>query len=138
MIPAALDGERGTPGLKTDAQAEPARPLWSASQASVLDGRTGKAGTASMVGVASERVRRPHRQSRHGLYGRRRKRAPWTAAPAEPARPLWSASQASALAVELCGDQFELELATPAQDAHRHPLADPLAHHQALDVEHAR
>src|SRR5207344_1342549 len=50
--------------------------LWSAPQASALDGRTGKAGTASMVGVASERLRRPHRQSRHGLYGRRRKRAP--------------------------------------------------------------
>jgi len=42
--------------LETGARAKPARPLWSASQATAQNGRTGKARTPSLVGVASDRL----------------------------------------------------------------------------------
>src|ERR687888_2380496 len=41
-------------------------------------------------------------------------------------------------ALELGWHELELELAAPTQDAHGHARADPLADHQALDVEHSR
>ena len=43
-----------------------------------------------------------------------------------------------ALVVQLGGDELQLEVASFAQDPHRHLRADPLHHHQALDVVHAR
>src|SRR6266542_245604 len=84
-------------GPQTAAPAKPARPLWSASQASVRTAAPAKPArplwSASQASVRTAAPAKPARPLWSASQASVR-----TAAPAKPARPLWSASQASAFA----------------------------------------